>query len=427
MSLQAPKLQGLSGATSAQQLRRPLASERDTLLRSAKDPWAWPAPGAESKARPKADQRDQLLQSVRSDGDVHEALLRSMQARLQALRGGPVGDQLIRSLQALPSQFEAAPGARSTAPARDTRPLTPLMRAPLASVVLPSASPRGSPLRMSRSASPRPAASPLQTTRSSRPSASPRPGASPRPSVSPSPALIRDMPSMNRHATWTALPMARVPVLIPVQAPLAAAVTSKLGRERRVLLMRHGESEGNISRRDVPDPYLTWIGVAQAKSWEDQVGEFGAEVVLISPLRRAMQTACLAFGAEDVPMELCRDAREFGWRCQENTILSTPEELPGLLAKLPRGAEVKGVQDALKLPSGNPSSEVASLVRLRRLLWERPEEVVMVVCHYGVINALCGCNAKNCEVLDCRWQDDRTLKAVARHKAPFSQNECMCT
>merc|ERR1719491_242732 len=55
--------------------------------------------------------------------------------------------------------------------------------------------------------------------------------------------------------------------------------TSKSNRQheqRRILLMRHGESEGNVSVRDVPDPVLTGLGVAQAKSWVDQMSEFGA-------------------------------------------------------------------------------------------------------------------------------------------------------
>ena len=38
----------------------------------------------------------------------------------------------------------------------------------------------------------------------------------------------------------------------------------------------------------------------QAAAWKEQLGGFGIEAVLISPLKRAVQTAALAFDGEEV-------------------------------------------------------------------------------------------------------------------------------
>merc|ERR1719454_1093955 len=131
-------------------------------------------------------------------------------------------------------------------------------------------------------------------------------------------------------------------------------ITSLLAQKRdaqRVFFMRHGESEANISRRDVPDPNLTQLGLAQAKSWQETIGDLGADLVMVSPLRRAVQTACHAFEHEEVPMLFCRFAREIGWSANENTIHSAPDSMQRLLDSLPRGDEIYGVEEALIAPA----------------------------------------------------------------------------
>ena len=108
----------------------------------------------------------------------------------------------------------------------------------------------------------------------------------------------------------------------------------------RVLLLRHGQSEANATRRDMPDPPLTELGRVQATAWKGAIGRFGAEAVLVSPLRRALETALLAYDRVDVPVEVCRHARELWWDEQANTP-STPEALEAVLRDLPRGDEVR--------------------------------------------------------------------------------------
>ena len=121
------------------------------------------------------------------------------------------------------------------------------------------------------------------------------------------------------------------------------------GGPSRILLLRHGQSEANATKRDVPDALLTELGRAQAAAWKGVIGRFGAEVVLVSPLRRALQTALLAFDKVDVPIEVCRDARELWWDEQANTP-STPESIYALLRGLPRGDEVTNSHRPHNLP-----------------------------------------------------------------------------
>jgi broad specificity phosphatase PhoE len=75
--------------------------------------------------------------------------------------------------------------------------------------------------------------------------------------------------------------------------------------------MRHGETFHNVLHNDEPDTLLTPRGVAQARSWSaasaaDTDPGHGpaflsaAEIVLVSPLRRTLQTACYAFAATEV-------------------------------------------------------------------------------------------------------------------------------
>ena len=115
--------------------------------------------------------------------------------------------------------------------------------------------------------------------------------------------------------------------------------SSGAGGPSRVLLLRHGQSEANAQRRDMPDPPLTELGRVQAMAWKGAIGRFGAEAVLVSPLRRALETALLAYDRVDVPVEVCRHARELWWDEQANTP-SSPEALEAVLRDLPRGEEV---------------------------------------------------------------------------------------
>lgn len=188
------------------------------------------------------------------------------------------------------------------------------------------------------------------------------------------------------------------------------------GGPSRILLLRHGQSEANATGRDVPDPPLTELGRVQAMAWKGAIGRFGAEAVLVSPLRRAVETALLAFDKVDVPVEVCRHAREMWWDEQANTP-GTPEALAAVLRELPRGEDVCGAEEALIETALTPQCEHDSIEALKEVLRGRPEDCVAVVCHWGVINAMCGDGADNCTVVECRRRPNGHL-AVEKHHDP---------
>mmetsp|Transcript_6131 Transcript_6131/g.17496 ORF Transcript_6131/g.17496 Transcript_6131/m.17496 type:complete len:220 (-) Transcript_6131:4-663(-) len=187
--------------------------------------------------------------------------------------------------------------------------------------------------------------------------------------------------------------------------------------DRRVILLRHGQSEANCTGEDIPDAVLTDAGKAQAASWRGHIGKFGAEVVLVSPLRRAVQTACLAFDGDSAPLELCRHARELWWDERVNHP-GPPGAMRLLLKGLPRGAEVQDIDEALVPSSDDPSDEHASVSRLREVLMSRTESTLAVVCHYGVINALTGRSAVNCEALECVLTGAGKFRVLKHHRSP---------
>ena len=100
------------------------------------------------------------------------------------------------------------------------------------------------------------------------------------------------------------------------QTPPAAATGR--GGPTRILLLRHGQSEAQATKMDVPDAPLTELGRVQASAWRGSIGRFGADCVLISPLRRALETATLAYEGLDTRLLVCRHARELWWEDKQN-------------------------------------------------------------------------------------------------------------
>merc|ERR1711924_76919 len=141
------------------------------------------------------------------------------------------------------------------------------------------------------------------------------------------------------------------------------------------------------------------------------------KLVLISPLRRAVETACLAFAGTRVPMRICRHARE-GWWEELNNTPGTPEEMYKFLKTLPRGSQMQGIEDALTARADDPSDEDESFERMRQVLLKCVEPIVIVVCHWGTINGLCGESAENCEVVECDLMRSGRMRVLQNHAAP---------
>lgn len=209
----------------------------------------------------------------------------------------------------------------------------------------------------------------------------------------------------------------------------------------RVFLLRHGQGEHNATGRDIRDPLLTKRGEEQASSWAARTPALDVDVVLISPLRRTIQTALLAFqrcgkaargeGGQPQRLLLCRHARELWWNEDCNDISPEPE-LRKLLQSLPRGDELAAVEgclgtpgtgsirEAVRVQSTTPETETASIRAMVAELRQREEDSVVVVCHWGVISDLCGADASNCALVECCFKESgrSALKVLKIHPSP---------
>eukprot|EP00931_Biecheleriopsis_adriatica_P103717 TRINITY_DN78514_c0_g1_i1.p1 TRINITY_DN78514_c0_g1~~TRINITY_DN78514_c0_g1_i1.p1 ORF type:complete len:300 (+),score=35.47 TRINITY_DN78514_c0_g1_i1:30-902(+) len=186
------------------------------------------------------------------------------------------------------------------------------------------------------------------------------------------------------------------------------------GSLRTVFFMRHGQTEANRTGKDMLDPFLSDLGRRQAQSWAGRIGRFRPKLALISPLRRAVETACLALAGTTMPIRMCRHARELWWDERYNT-LGTPERLQRLLLELPRGSEVQGVADALTPSAEHPANESDSVKHLRKTLMECDAKKVLVVTHQGIIHKLCGVMADNCDLIECDLRRSGRLQILQTH------------
>jgi len=196
-----------------------------------------------------------------------------------------------------------------------------------------------------------------------------------------------------------------------------------------VYLIRHGESMGQKapSRKarqtdpSLQDCGLSDTGIQQALGLAQQLQQSDKapdiELVLSSPLTRALQTALTAFPNQTI---LCHyHLREIGSPIPENC----PRPMASVLQELQRLNHDTARIDYQQLqPPDWPRTDSPKVVRSRHhvpnvfqwLAFNRPERVIAVVCHYHVIRAalqpshddgggkLLALHPQNCEPIACR-------------------------
>jgi hypothetical protein len=180
----------------------------------------------------------------------------------------------------------------------------------------------------------------------------------------------------------------------------AAAAPARVlsdGEGKTVYLMRHGETNHNVLNNDEHDTVLTERGVQQTSSWRmHALHAFpDAEVVLLSPLRRTIQTGLFAFQDTQLPYRLCPTARELWWseaQCRGVAM----EELAEFVDDLPRGDAVGGweeLEEGAASQAWDPEREArmaakesdalhaearASASKLASVLGQQPEKTIVV-------------------------------------------------
>lgn len=149
---------------------------------------------------------------------------------------------------------------------------------------------------------------------------------------------------------------------------------------KRILLVRHGESEWNAIRRlqGQADIELSERGIEQARALAPMVASFSPDLVLTSDLKRAANTAAL-LGYEDAVREpLLREQNVGAWTGMEITQLMA--DAPGAYAGWRAGTFAPENSEIW----GDFRARVARGLE-KALAVEA--ETVLAVCHGGVIRA----------------------------------------
>jgi len=212
--------------------------------------------------------------------------------------------------------------------------------------------------------------------------------------------------------------------MTPNVSPPSAADSSSSScnkiEPKLVYLIRHGESLGQKASRSarqsdpaLQDCGLSDVGIQQASKLGNSLS---VDLVISSPLQRALQTSLTAFGPA-TPILCHYHLREIGSPIPENC----PRRMAHVLEDLKRLNLDTSCLDYEKLqPPGWPdsSNDAPKVVRSRDHIpnifkWiasHRPEQTIAVVCHYHVIRAALrledgshdpALKPSNCEPISC--------------------------
>lgn len=157
---------------------------------------------------------------------------------------------------------------------------------------------------------------------------------------------------------------------------------------KTVYFMRHGQTDWNIQRRlqgrrDIP---LNETGAAQAAEAGDRFARAGLrfDTVIASPLRRAVDTAVLAAGADRSRIKLDPRLMELGYGDYEGALFSELE-----------GDMLAFIRDPDHCPPPESVETIGSLLERAAAFLEDLKaadgESILAVTHGVAIRALIGC------------------------------------
>lgn len=172
------------------------------------------------------------------------------------------------------------------------------------------------------------------------------------------------------------------------------------------------------------DTILTPLGQEQAKALVGDARLAAVDLVVCSPLTRALQTCELAYGgasgippgarvvaqplarekmwhSSDVGRSRARLENDFPWA--DFSSLAGDWWQWGGEADERRGrieTYINGEDEIVSTPPEEPSEDFAARCRaLIEFLDEQPVETISVFCHWGIISQMTGADAKNCAVV----------------------------
>jgi len=177
---------------------------------------------------------------------------------------------------------------------------------------------------------------------------------------------------------------------------------------KRVCFIRHGQGMHNTSMLgwELIDPPLTSKGEDQAKALQERLmpDRDAFELVMTSPLTRAIQTALFAFDGTSVPFLITPLLRErLGAPCDKGT---TKSELIKTIPQIKTNKWI-GLDELPEVWWCTQSVEMDLLSRVEKLkhfIFTRPEKVIAVVGHGGLFSRIVGKHLSNCGHVWVEWK-----------------------
>ncbi|MBT5048216.1 MAG: histidine phosphatase family protein [Rhodospirillaceae bacterium] len=176
-----------------------------------------------------------------------------------------------------------------------------------------------------------------------------------------------------------------------------------------VYLIRHGQSTFNIHFEATGidplhfDAPLSALGMKQVAELRAQVAELNVDLVVTSPLTRALETAVGLFGGETVPIVVSSLHRErLGNSCD---VGRAPEILSAAFPALnfDHLDDVwwhDGEKDDRGVPVEPDPIFLNRVTAFSRWVVSRPERTVAIVGHGTFIHRLTGRHLENCEIME---------------------------
>lgn len=187
--------------------------------------------------------------------------------------------------------------------------------------------------------------------------------------------------------------------------------------ERTILCIRHGESAFNAAYKDdnvdpmLFDAPLTARGHAQVAAARLALRDTPVDVVLASPLTRALQTALGVFGDHPSKPAIVVEA---GHRERLESSCDRGRAPAALRAEFP-GLALDHLPDTWWHAEGEPDARgihvepldvmLARMERFAEAVKGRSEPVIAIVGHGTFFHHLTGHWLDNCEILDWRWRE----------------------
>ncbi len=150
-----------------------------------------------------------------------------------------------------------------------------------------------------------------------------------------------------------------------------------------LLLLRHGESEGNATRRiqGWSDHGLTELGRQQAEAAGRYLADAGAVALYSSPLRRARDTAVIVAGHTGLQILDLPDLREYRFGEAQGLLWSEAQERFGLVGRNWGTGGIPGEE-------GTTAFRDRVERRIEELAQRHASDVAIAVVHGGVVGAL---------------------------------------